>query len=390
MFPMFRNTRMLAAAKCAGGAFIVVSIAAGAAAADELTVKNNADVPIKVVVKNGGGAIGQADRIEKKSSRKVPLSSGVSLAKITPTVEALPLGVHTQCSTKKSGFEYEVNCDPVAAGATAAPAAPAGGGATTTSRSIEVENDLKDTVTVVFAGGTKWSEDHDIGPGKSATFTKLVNDDKNAVTLTGVVSRHVDSRISPCVNRIFTIPSSQAKIFVTPVTDSSTKPAPGEAQPCTLSSASRIERVAAGAPAAPAPPAGAGATAAAAPKLVIENDLKDRVTILFYDGAETVEINPRTSATFTKLKPPENGKTESVFHVTISRHADLSVIPCAPYQTYTVPQVQQVNFYVTRIAGSTLRPPEGAPTAGRDSSRGGPQQPPPSSCALTQSQNFEK
>jgi len=168
MFRTFRHMLVSTTAKSTGAAFLAALILASPAAADELMVKNNADVPVRIVVKNGGNEVGRADRIDKKSSGKVTLNPGVSLAKITPSVEATPLGVSTRCFASKSGSQYEVKCDAVAS----APAAMPAGGATGVQTgqqtgletiSVTITNQSEVPVTVKFK---------DAANGEFTTFVK--------------------------------------------------------------------------------------------------------------------------------------------------------------------------------------------------------------------------
>jgi hypothetical protein len=92
-----RRMRKTAVAKSAGMILIAALVAVAApAAANDLTVRNNADVPVKIVVKKGGQEVGHSDRIEKKSSGKVTVKSAFSL---------------TRCSAAKGGSQYDVACD---------------------------------------------------------------------------------------------------------------------------------------------------------------------------------------------------------------------------------------------------------------------------------------
>jgi hypothetical protein len=389
----FRNTRVAATASAAI-ALIATLIAAGPAAADELTVKNNADVPVKVVVKNGSQEVGHTDRIDKKSAGKVTLNSGVSLAKITPSVEAAPLGVNTRCSVAKSGSQYEVKCDPVAANA---PAAPAEGNKTTeggkpASRNLEVQNDLKDAVTVYIEyalTGKIIRDEHDINSRGSAFFTITLDNDNPTITVN--ILRHVDmQRINCGAMMRYDIPTSRQKVYVTPAAGSSPPEHEGRAdsKPCVLSQASNVEK------AGKAP--GGGGTAegdSTATRLVVENDLKDPVQISIL-GPLTEEhtIEPRQSLAFPKPVLHEKGeKGGMTMEVFISRAVDMRMIRCGASLRYVIPPIPEVKFFVTRVAGSAW-PPRATP-GGQSGEPGAAQKgklPGAPSCELTRAQNLEK
>jgi len=219
MYLMFRDKPVTSAASSAASALAAVLVFASPAAADELAVKNSSDVPVKVVVKNGAMEIGHADRIDKRSVGKVPLSPGVSLAKITPSVEATPLGVSTRCSATKSGSQYEIKCDAVAS----APAASGSGSGSSTAakpatRNLVIQNDLKDAVTVYFQhvmDGKTFRDEHDISSHGSATFTIPI-DERDQTNEVNII-RHLDMERVPCgVSARYDIPVSQQKVYVTP------------------------------------------------------------------------------------------------------------------------------------------------------------------------------
>jgi hypothetical protein len=384
MYYTFRNMRVTAAARSAATAFIAVLIAAGPAAADELTVKNNADVPVKVVVKNGSQEVGHADRIDKKSSGKVTLNSGVSLAKITPSVEAVPLGVNTRCSVAKSGSQYEVKCDPVTANAPAAQAP----GAKPASRNLEVENDLKDPVTVLIehkVGGNVVNDEHDIKSGGSAVFTMTVDDNVFHVNIV----RHVDmQRINCGALMRYDIPPSRQKVYVTPAEGSSPPEHEGRAdsKPCVLSQASHVEK--AGAPPAAGGTAGGGS---AATKVVVENDLKDPVDIsTLAPFTEEHLIDPRQSVTFTKSVPHKGENDKVIMEIYIQRSVGMRMLRCGVRLEYDIPSIPEVKFFVTRVPGSVW-PPRAKPD-GQSGEPGGEsgKLPGAPSCELTRAQNFEK
>ena len=390
MYQPFRNTPVAATASAAM-ALIAALIAAGPAAADELTVKNNADVPVKVVVKNGSQEVGHADRIDKKSFGKVTLNSGVTLAKITPSVEAVPLGAKTRCSVAKSGTQYEVKCDPVTADA---PAAQAGGSRTATgskpaSRNLEVENDLKDPVTVLIAhevGGNVVNDEHDIKSGGSAVFTMTFD---NNIFHVNIV-RHVDmQRINCGALMRYDIPPSRQKVYVTPAEGSSPPPeheGRADSKPCVLSQASHVEK--AGAPPAAGGTAGGGS---AATKVVVENDLKDPVDIsTLAPFTEEHLIDPRQSVTFTNsvLHKGENDKV--IMEIYIQRSIGMRMLRCGVRLQYDIPSIPEVKFFVTRVPGSAW-PPRAKPD-GQSGEPGGEsgKLPGAPSCELTRAQNFEK
>jgi hypothetical protein len=388
----FRNARVAATASAAM-ALIAALIAANPAAADELTIKNNADVPVKVVVKNGSQEVGHADRIDKKTVGKVTLNSGVSLAKITPSVEATPVGVNTRCSAAKSGSQYEVKCDPVAANA---PAAPAEGNKTAAggkpaSRNLEVQNDLKDAVTVMIeyaSAGNIIRGEHDINSRGSAFFTMTFDNDNQIITVN--VLRHLDmQRINCGAQMRFRITPSQQKVYVTPAGGSSPPPeheGRADSKPCVLSLASNVEK-------GGTPPGGGGTEGdSTATKLVVENDLKDLVDIAIM-GPFTEEhtIDSRQSLTFPKpvlhKKGEQGGTTIEVY---IQRAVDMRMFRCGVRLQYVIPPIPEVRFFVTRVAGSAW-PPRATP-GGQSGEPGGEKGKLPGapSCELTRTQNFEK
>jgi hypothetical protein len=372
----------------------------GPAAADDLSVKNNADVAVKVVVKNGSTDIGHAD-ISKKSSGKVTLSAGVSLAKIT-SVEATAIGANTHCSTSKSGSsQYEVKCDAVAS----APAPPSGSGsapaAQQTTRPLEIQNDLKDPVTVFLKhttnDGKRFSDEHDIEAHASATFTMPVDSSNQITEFT--ITRHLDTQRVPCGALMrYEIPTSQQKVFVTAADGSAPPPAAekrADSRPCVLSQTSRIEKAdpkTSGTPPA-APPAAGGKAAATTTKFVVENDLKDPIQISTMGGfIEEHTIDPKQSITFDHPVPHPDGKSDTSMEVYISRSVNMRMISCGIRQQYVIPAIPEVKFYVTRVGGSEWPP---KPKPGEDGGGGGAgakggSVPPPPSCQLTRTQNYEK
>jgi hypothetical protein len=389
----FRNARVAATASAAM-ALIAALIAASPAAADELTVKNNADVPVKVVVKNGSQEVGHADRIDKKTVGKVTLNSGVSLAKITPSVEATPVGVNTRCSVAKSGSRYDVKWDPVAANA---PAAPAEGNKTAAggkpaSRNLEVQNDLKDAVTVMIeyaSAGKIIRDEHDINSRGSSFFTITLDNDNPIINVN--IIRHLDmQRVSCGALMRYNIPPSRQKVYVTPAAGSSPPEHVGRAdnKPCVLSQASNVEK------AGTAP--GGGGTAegdSTATKLVFENDLKDSVQIsILGPFTEEHSIEPRQSLTFSKPVLHEKGeKGGTTMEIFISRSVDMRMIRCGTSLHYEIPPIPEVKFFVTRVAGSAW--PARATPGGQSGEPGAAQKgklPGAPSCELTRAQNFEK
>jgi hypothetical protein len=363
----------------------------GPAAADDLSVKNNADVAVKVVAKNGSTDIGHAD-ISKKSSGKVTLSAGVPLAKIT-SVEATAIGANTHCSTSKSGSsQYEVKCDAVAS----APAAPsgAGGPATTAAkaatRNLEIVNDLKNDATVMLEyvkDGKSFHDDHDIRSGSSVVFAVPADDQ---MTMFNVL-RHLDMERVSCGSQMrYLIPSSQQKMYVTPV-DSSAPPPDSikraDSRPCILSTTSRTEK--ADSKASTAPPGGSSSTT----KFTVENDLKDPVEISTMGGmTESHVINPKQSVTFDHPVSHPNGKGDIQVDVYISRSHETRLLLCGNRLQYSIPPIPEVKFYVTRVAGAEWPPkPKPGDKGGGESGGGkGAGLPPPPSCELTRTQNYEK
>lgn len=378
------------------GALAAVLVSTGPAKADDLAVKNNSDVPVKVVVKNGSTEVGHAE-IYKRSSGKVTLNPGVSLAKITPTVEVTPIGASTRCSAAKSGSQYEIKCDPVAA---SAPSAPAGGGSATTAakrvnRNLEIQNDLKDAVTVYFhhmMDGESIRDEHDISSHGSATFTIPV-DEKNQMSEFNVI-RHMDMERVPCgVQMRYDIPTSQQKVYVTPA-DGGAPPPNSEkrkdSKPCVLSPSSRIEKADATPAKTPPPATSGGATAT---KFVVENDLKDPVQISTLSPfAEEHTIGPKQSVTFDHPVAHPDGKSETTMEIYISRSVNMRLINCGIRMQYAIPPMSEVKFFVTRVAGSEW-PPKAKPGeeggGGGGGAKGGGLPPAPT-CELTRSQNFEK
>jgi hypothetical protein len=363
------------------------------AAADDLTVKNNADVSVKVVVKNGSTDVGHAD-ISKKSSGKIPLAAGVSPAKIT-SVEATSLGASTHCSASKTGSsQYDVKCDAVAS----APAAPsgAGGPATTAAkpatRNLEIVNDLKNDATVMLEyvkDGKSFHDDHDIRSGASFVFTVSADDQMTVFN----VLRHLDmERVSCGAQMRYLIPASQQKMYVTPVDDKSPPPDSikrADSRPCVLSLTSRTEK--ADPKTSNAPPAAGGGTSATT-KFTVENDLKDPVEISTMGGmTETHVINPKQTVTFDHAVPhPDKGNT--LVDVYISRSHETRLFLCGNRLQYAIPPMPEVKFFVTRVAGAEW-PPKPKPGEKDGGGGGGGKDgglPPPPSCELTRTQNFEK
>jgi hypothetical protein len=393
MHHSFRNTRVAATASGAM-ALIAALIAASPAAADDLTVKNNADVPVKVVVKNGSQEVGHADRIDKNSVGKVTLNSGVSLAKITPSVEAAPLGVNTRCSVAKTGSQYEVKCDPVAAKAPAGPAEgnSTGAGGKPASSNLEVQNDLKDPVTVLveyaLEGGKIVRGEHDINSRGSAFFTMTFDNGNQIITVN--VLRHLDTQRVNCGAQMrFRITPSQQKVYITPAGSGSSPPehvGRADSKPCVLSLASNVEK------GSTAPGGGGTEGDSIATKLVVENDLKDAVDIAIM-GPFTEErtIDSRQSLTFPNpvlhKKGEQGGTTIEVY---IQRAVDLRMFRCGVRLHYVIPPIPEVRFFVTRVAGSAW-PPRATP-GGQSGEPGGEKGKLPGapSCELTRAQNFEK
>ncbi len=386
------------AAISAASALAIALICISPAAADELTVKNNADVPVKVVVRNGSSEIGRADRIDKKSTGKITLSGGVALARISPSVEATALGVATHCSAGKSGSGYEVRCDAVAS----APAAPPSGGSGTAAklpmRNLEIQNDLKDAVTVLLkhltSDGKVFTDDHDIKSGASASFTMPVDD---MITEFNIM-RHLDTQRVNCGGSMrYLIPASQAKMYVTPV-DSSTPPPSSvkraDSRPCLLSPTSRTEKADPPAKTSETPPAGGGnASASATTKIIVENDLKDPVQLGTLGGTtEDHVIGPRQSITLDHPVPHPDGKSDTTLEVNISRSVNSRLVNCGVRLHYAIPAVPEMKYYVTRVAGSDW-PPKGKPgesDGAGGGGKGGGSLPPPPSCELSRSSKVEK
>jgi hypothetical protein len=397
MHPMFRDRPVTGAALSAASALAAVLAFTSPAAADELAVKNNSDVPVKVVVKNGAIEVGHADRIDKRSAGKVTLSPGVSLAKITPSVEATPLGVSTRCSASKSGSLYEVKCDAVAS----APAASGSGSGSSTAakratRNLEIQNDLKDAVSVYFQhvmDGETISDKHDISAHGSATFTIPI-DEHNQMSEFNII-RHLDMERVPCgVSMRYDIPTSQQKVYVTPADGSAPPPSSekrADSKPCVLSPSSRVEKAAATPSQTPAAPGGGGtAGGTSTTKFVVENDLKDPIQISTMGGfIEEHTIGPKQSVTFDHQVPHPDGKGDTAMEVYISRSVNMRLINCGTRLGYAIPPIPEVKFYVTRVAGSEWPP---KPKPGEDGGgAGGKAGPPPSpTCELTRSQNYEK
>ena len=273
------------------------------------------------------------------------------------------------------------------------PTAP-GGSTTATggkpaSRNLEVENDLKDPVTVIIEhemGGNVVNDQHDIKSGGSAVFTMTVDNDIFHVNIV----RHVDmQRINCGALMRYDIPPSRQKVYVTPAEGSSPPPeheGRADSKPCVLSQASHVEK-------ARAPPA-AGSTAgggSAATKVVVENDLKDPVDIstLAPFGEEHL-IDPRQSVTFTKsvLHKGENDKV--MMEIYIQRLVGMRMLRCGVRLEYDIPSIPEVKFFVTRVPGSVW-PPRAKPD-GQSGEPGGEsgKLPGAPSCELTRAQNFEK
>jgi hypothetical protein len=394
MYLAFRKKQVCGAAGFASAAFTAALTFASPAAADELAIKNNADVPVKVVVKNGAIEVGHADRIDKRSPGKVTLNPGISLAKITPSVEATPLGVSTRCSATKSGSQYEVKCDPVASTS----AAPAGAGSATTpaTRTLEIANDLKNPVTVMLdhvKDGKNFKDDHDIGVGGSATFTMPV-DDGSRPTIFNVL-RHLDMEVVSCGSQMrLQIPPSQQKMYVTPADGSLPPPDAikrADSAPCVLSPTSRKEKADPKTSATPpvAPPTSGQKADGKTTKFAVENDLKDPITIsVMTPFVETHSIGPKQSITFDNPVPHADGSGETITVVYISRSVNMRLFVCGNRLQYRIPPMPEVKFYATRVAGADW-PPKAKP--GQDGGGDGKDGlPPPPSCELTRSQNMEK
>jgi hypothetical protein len=362
---------------------------AGPAAADELAVKNTADVPVKVVVKNGSTDVGHAD-IYKKSSGKIALTAGVSLAKIT-SVEATAIGANTHCSASKSGSQYEVKCDAVAS----APAAPSGAGSPATTaakpatRNMEIVNNLKNDVTVMLdyvKDGKSFHDDHDIRPGGSAVFAMPADEQMTVFN----VMRHLDMERVSCGSQMrLLIPASQQKMYVTPVGDRTPPPDSikrADSQPCIVSTTSKTEK--ADSKTAAVPTAGSSPTT----KFVVENDLKDPVEVSTMGAmTETHVIQPKQTVTFDHTVSHPDGKGDTQVNVYISRSHDTRLFLCGNRLQYAIPPIPEVKFFVTRVAGAEW-PPKPKPGDKGGDGGGGKDGglPPPPSCELTRSQNFEK
>jgi hypothetical protein len=125
---------------------------------------------------------------------------------------------------------------------------------------------------------------------------------------------------------------------------------------------------------------------------VVENDLKDPIEISTMGPfTESHTIGPRQSVTFDHQVPHPNDKPDTTVEVYINRSVDMRLFLCGNRLHYVIPPMPEVKFFVTRVAGSDW-PPKAKPgeNGGGDSKGGKGGLPPPPSCELTRSQNFEK